>query len=184
MQLLIALLVFLSASVAGINVLFFGGDGYCDVMRDDFLYCSDLPEHKCCQSPQKSFCRTSVLEHITHTTDHYVMAEGLCDKNGIYLSVRDYPVEMNCMRIPTDDASDKCSAYWESVDQNGVWGAGEDEMECQEPDKMVYHDGTAKRQIDLPDGTFWDAMKYYEEKNYGKLATFPAWNDSNAEIDG
>lgn len=185
MQLLITLLAFLAASVQGLNILFFSADAYCDTINDDFLVCSDLPEHKCCQSLQKVFCGTSMLEHITGTSDHYVMAEGLCDKNGKYLSVRDYPVLSNCIGIPTDDASDRCSSYWESVtEENGVSGAGDHKMDCQEPDKMVYHDGTAKRQILLPDGTFWDAMKYYKDKNYGQLASFPAWNGSNGGTDG
>lgn len=184
MQLLIALIVFLSASVKGINILFFAGDGVCDTSHEDYLVCSDLPEHRCCQSSQKNFCGTSILESISGTTDHYVMAEGVCDKNGIYTSVRDYIGLTNCISIPTDDASDQCSSYWESVaDQDRVSGADQ-KMDCQEPDKMVYRDGTAKRKIHLPDGTFWDAMKYYQEGNYGALAAFPAWNGPDTESDG
>ncbi|KAI7775816.1 hypothetical protein LA080_006230 [Diaporthe eres] len=185
MQLLIALLAFIAASVQGLDILFFGADAYCDAINDDFLVCSDLPEHKCCQAPQKVFCGTSMLKHITGTTDHYAMAEGFCDKNGKYLSVRHYPVLSNCIGIPTDDASDRCSSYWESVTGVArVLGEGDHKMDCQEPDKMVYHHGTAKRQIHLPGGTFWDAMKYYQDKNYGELASFPAWNGSNGGIDG
>ncbi|KAG6362485.1 hypothetical protein INS49_010716 [Diaporthe citri] len=185
MKLLIALIALLTASVKGVNILFFAGDGVCDTSNDDFLVCSDLPQHRCCQSPQKSFCGTSILEHISGTTDHYVMAEGFCDKNGNYTSTRDYTGLSNCISIPTDDASDRCSSYWESVaDQDGVSGGGDHSMDCQEPDRMAYHDGTAMRQIHLPDGTFWDAMKYYQEKNYGELAAFPAWNGSDTKIDG
>lgn len=185
MHFLIALIILLSSPVKAVNLLFFAEDGVCNSTgQADILVCSNLPQYRCCQAPNKSFCKTSTLQHINGSTDHYVMAEGLCDKNGIYTSIRDFTGLSYCINIPVDESSDRCSSYWEPVtDQDGVSGEVDHNMDCQEPDKMVYHDGNAMRQIHLPDGTIWDAAKHYQEKNYRELASFPTWNGSKAVLD-
>lgn len=185
MSSLIALVFFLLATVKGVNLLFFAENGVCDTSKEDFLVCSDLPQHRCCQSQQKSFCGTSILQYLNNSTEHYVVAKGFCDINGTHDSVRDYPGFSNCIGIPKDDSSDKCSSFWEPIaDGNMVSGRGDQEMDCQVPDKMVYHDGTVMRNIHLPDGSFPDAMEHYQAKNYKDLATFPAWNGLDTDTDG
>lgn len=182
MQFLIPFIILLSPPARGINILFFPGDGLCDTSKQDYLICSDLPEYKCCQS-RKPFRVTSILANISGSTDHYVMGEGWCDENGNYTTVRDSTGLSNCIQIPASDASDLCSSFWEYTTNHtghtGVLGVRDHKMGCQEPDKMVYRDGTAIRHIHLPNGTFQDAMKYYQDKDYGQLAAFPAWDGSN-----
>lgn len=41
-SILIALVFFLSATVKGVNLLFFAENGVCDTTKEDFLVCSDL----------------------------------------------------------------------------------------------------------------------------------------------
>lgn len=48
---------------------------------------------------------------------------------------------------------------------------------------MVYYDGTAMRQVRLPDGTFLDAVKHYQQTKYLELAVFPAWKNVSNETD-
>lgn len=184
-SILIALVFFLSATVKGVNLLFFSENGVCDTTEEDFIVCSDLPQHRCCQSQQKSFCGASILEYLKGSTEHYVIARGLCDINGTHNSVQDYAGLSNCIGIPKDDSSDQCSSFWDPMaDANVVSGRGDQEMDCQVPDKMVYHDGTVMRKIHLPNGTFLDAMKHYQARNYQELAAFPAWNRLGADTDG
>lgn len=182
MSILIALVFFLSATVKGVNLLFFAENGFCDTTKEDFLLCSNLSRHRCCQSQQKSFCGASILEYLNGSTEHYVIAGGLCNVNGTHDSVQDYAGLSNCIGIPKDDSSDLCSSFWDPIaDQNVV--SGGQEMDCQVPDKMGYHDGTVLRKIHLPDGTFLDAMKHYQAKSYKDLGAFPAWNGLDTDAD-
>lgn len=184
MHFVILLIISLLAPVNAVDVLFFEEDGICDTTNLAYLTCSDLTEQRCCQS-KEPFCVTSNLHDLGGSTDHYVMGEGFCDKNGIYTSVRDYPGLSSCINIPVDTTSDWCSSYWESAqDQEEVVSDHEDhKIDCQEPDKMAYYDGTAMRKIRLPGGTFQDAVEYYREKDFGELAKFPAWDDSDIGAD-
>lgn len=181
---LISLVFFLSATVKGVNLLFFAENGVCDTTKEEHLICSDLPRHRCCQSQHKSFCGASILQHLKGSTEHYVMAKGVCDINDTHDSVHDYAGLSNCIGIPKDDSSDNCSSFWDPIaNANMVSGRGEQEMNCQVPDKMVYHDGTVIRKIHLPGGTFLDAMEHYQAKNYKDLATFPAWNGFDTDTE-
>lgn len=185
MQLFIALIIFLSASVKGVDLLLFAEDGVCNTGKEDYVACPNLPHHMCCQSPTKSFCGASILQNVNGSTEHFVMGEGVCDRNGLYTSIQDSTGLSMCISIPVDDSSDRCSSYWDPpTDQDGVSGGLDLKMECREPDKMGYHDGTAMRRIHLPDGTFWNAVQHYREKNYRELANFPTWNGSNSAMDG
>lgn len=182
---MIALVFFLSATVKGVNLLFFAENGVCDTTKEDFLVCSDLHQRRCCQSQQKSFCGASILQYLNGSTEHYVMSNGLCDINGTHNSFQDYAGLSNCIGIPKNDSSDQCSSLWVPIaDENVVSEREDQEMDCQVPDKMVYHDGTVMRKIHLPDGSFLDAMEHYQAKNYKDLATFPAWNGLDTDTDG
>ncbi|KAJ0120988.1 hypothetical protein J7T55_015728 [Diaporthe amygdali] len=174
------LILLLAAPARGVDLLFFSNDDVCDTSRDAYVACTGITQNTCCAS-YKPYCETFILEQIGGDFNHYAMGEGSCLRNGSYTWAKDESGLRYCIGLPQDVTSEMCSSYWEPLQGKEALEAAGDIINCREPDKMGYHDGERMREIHLPDGTFWDAIKHHQDKNYKALLAYPAWNRSTVK---
>lgn len=183
MEFLTLFLSLLPATVRAVDLLAFNIDKVCDTADSDYVACSDFLDNSCCTS-KEPFCETFILSQIGGSFDHYAMTGQSCQQtNGGYSYADDTDPIRECIDLPSGASRKTCSFYWrpqvpgerQTLTPNNATG----DMKCQEPNKMVYHNGTAVREIYLPNGTFQKAMDDYVEKNYTALGAFQIWTNSN-----